>query len=114
MIWLALGSFLSGCSSAQKSSEISAAYVPTSEYKMMSCDNLANEARRVRRSVADLEIDVDEAYDTDKTAEVITWVLFWPAAFAMDGNKQEASRLSEAKGQAEAIRSALIQKGCEY
>ena len=80
----------------------------------MSCESLTSEARRVRHSVADLKNEVDDAYDTDKTAEAVTWILFWPAAFAMDGNKEEASRFAEAKGQADAIRAALLEKGCEY
>ena len=44
--------------------------------------------------------------------EVVAWVLFWPAALAMDGNDAEAKQLAEAKGEAEAIRAEMLRKGC--
>lgn len=107
-----MASILMACSSAQRSSEVSASYVSSANYMRMSCSNLRSEAERVRASVADLERATDDAYQDDKTMEVVTWLLFWPAAFAMDGNSAEASRLSEARGQAEAIRSAMTEKNC--
>ena len=48
----------------------------------------------------------------DKNVEAVTWILFWPAVFAMDGNDAEAGRLSQAKGEAEAIKSAMKTRGC--
>ena len=103
---------LAGCSSAQKANQVSANYVSSANYSNMSCSNLRSEAERVRASVSDLERATDAAYNEDKTMEAITWLLFWPAAFAMDGNSAETARLAEARGQAEAIRSATISKGC--
>lgn len=108
----AVSLILSACSNAQQSSQVTASYVSSANYTRMSCSNLRAEAERVRASVADLERATDQAYNEDKTMEAITWLLFWPAAFAMDGNSAEAARLSEARGQAEAIRSAMIEKNC--
>ena len=103
---------LVGCSDAKKSSEVTTAYVPTSAYTSMSCTNLRSEDLRLRRSVTEMSGAVDKEYSNDKTMEVVTWLLFWPAAFAMDGNDAEAAKLSQLKGEAEAIRNAMIQKNC--
>jgi hypothetical protein len=103
---------IAGCSTAKKSSEVAATYVPSATYKTMSCSNLRAEGDRLRRSVSDIEASVDAEYKKDKNMELVTWLLFWPAAFAMDGNDAEAKRLADAKGEADAIRSAMIAKGC--
>lgn len=104
--------FTQACSNAQKATEVTANYVSTSSYSSMSCNNLRAEDLRLRHSIAELTGQVDKAYTNDKTMEVVTWVLFWPAVFAMKGNDAEASRLAQAKGEAEAIRSAMISKNC--
>ena len=101
------------CSDAQKSSEVAASYVPTSKYEDMSCRNLRVEGERLRASLGNLEASVDKAYKQDKNMEAVTWILFWPAVFAMDGNDAEAKQLADAKGEAEAIRAAQLSKGCK-
>ena len=101
------------CSDAQKSSEVPASYVPTSKYEDMSCRNLRVEGERLRASLGNLEASVDKAYKQDKNMEAVTWILFWPAVFAMDGNDAEARQLADAKGEAEAIRAAQLSKGCK-
>jgi hypothetical protein len=62
--------------------------------------------------MSDLEASVDKSYKQDKNLEAVTWILFWPAMFAMDGNDEEAERLSKAKGEADAIKSAMEARGC--
>lgn len=103
---------LSACSSAQQSTEVAPAFVSSTKYSGMSCSNLRNEGERLRASVSNLEASVDKAYKQDKTMEAVTWILFWPAVFAMDGNEAEAKQLANAKGEAEAIRAEMIRKGC--
>jgi len=103
---------LQACSDAKKASEVTAAYVPISAYSSMSCNNLRAEDLRLRRSVSEMSGTVDKEYNNDKAMEAVTWILFWPAAFAMDGNDAEAAQLSQAKGEAEAIRAAMIAKDC--
>jgi hypothetical protein len=108
-----LGLFLTACSDAKKASEVTAAYVPSATYTNLSCNNLRAEDARLRRTVADLAVNVDKEYRNDKSMEAVTWILFWPAVLAMDGNDAEASRLAQAKGEAEAIRAAMISKNCQ-
>ena len=103
---------LASCSDAQKSAEVTAQYVPATKYEHLSCAALRDEAARLQASVTGIEAEVDKAYKQDKTMEAVTWVLFWPALFAMDGNDAEANRLALARGEAEAIRAAMLRKGC--
>ena len=55
---------------------------------------------------------VDKAYDSDKTTEVVTWVLFAPAAFFLEGNQKEATEFSAAKGQYDTVQEAIAIKKC--
>lgn len=104
--------FLGACSDAQKAVEVQPDYVSSHKYNGMSCSKLRIEAERVKASVAGFETSVDKAYKNDKTMEAVTWILFWPAVFAMDGNDEEAAKLSKAKGEAQAITAAMEAKGC--
>lgn len=103
---------VAACSTAQKSTEVTPAFISSTKYSGVSCNNLRSESERLRSSVSNLEAGVDKAYSDDKTMEVVAWVLFWPAALAMDGNDAEAKQLAEAKGEAEAIRAEMLRKGC--
>ena len=57
-------------------------------------------------------VAVDKAHDSDQTTELVTWILFAPAAFWLEGNETEASRYAAQKGQAEAINEALRINKC--
>lgn len=103
---------LTACSDAQKASEVAPDYVPTSQYQDMSCRQLRAEAEAIKARTPALERAVDKAYQHDKNMEAVTWILFWPAALAMDGNDAEAQKLAEAKGQVEAIGTSMRAKGC--
>lgn len=111
-LFLGTSFLLSACSDAQKSSEVTTAYVATSNYSSKSCKQLRSESDRLRRSVPELAAAVDREYKKDKNLEAVAWVLFWPAALAMDGNDEESTRLSHAKGEADAIKSAMQARGC--
>ena len=77
------------------------------------CSALRGEAERAAANQQSLEGNVDKAYKRDKGVEAAAWILFWPAALAMKGNDAEANQLSQAKGEAEAIKSAMLSKGCK-
>lgn len=113
-IHLALGISLAltACSDAQKATEVAPDYVPTSQYQGMSCRQLRAEAEAIKARTPALERAVDRSYQQDKNLEAVTWILFWPAALAMDGNDAEAQKLAQAKGQIEAIGTAMRAKGC--
>lgn len=109
---LALALIFSGCSSAPKSSEVSAAYIPITQYGNHTCEQLVAEAEAVRRSIPGLEAAVDAHRSNQTGVEVVTWVLFWPAAFALDKGEQSSSQLAKAKGELQAIQVALMTNKC--
>ena len=104
---------LTACSDAEKSSAIVPEYIPASMYSEYSCRELKTEADRIIASTPLLEAAVDKEYKKDKTAEVAAWVLFWPAALAMDGNTGERRSLAIARGRLEAIYANLKSKLCK-
>lgn len=103
---------LAACSSAPKSHEVQGAYVSTSKFASMSCDQLISEAENLRRATPALAAAVDKHREQQTAVEVVTWVLFWPAAFALDKGTEYSQPLAQAKGELEAIQSALRQKKC--
>ena len=103
-IFLILSSLLIiSCSSAKKSSEITTKYVPASNYSHLSCEQLIAQAEIIRARTPGLAAAVDKHRKTQTGVEVVTWVLFWPAAFLLDDGDQMSFELAEAKGQLEAI-----------
>lgn len=113
--WLLLPMFASlvACSDAKTPSEVAPELVSPSMYRGMSCRELRAEARSVQEATPALAAAVDKEYKNDKAMEAVTWILFWPAAFAMDGNDAEAAQLARAKGQLKAITEQMKSKGCK-
>ena len=101
-----------GCSSAPKANEVSAAYVSTTQYTNLTCDQLIAEAEAVRRSVPALEDAVNKHRSNQTGVEVVTWVLFWPAAFLLDKGEATSGQLAKAKGEIDAIGLAMKSKRC--
>lgn len=103
---------LVGCSSAQRSSEVNAVYVPADQYKSMSCEELSSSAEELRKRTPSLAKAVDDARKSDKLVEAGGWFLFAPALLFLDGNAEESAALASAKGQLDAIRTASITAEC--
>ena len=51
--------------------------------------------------------------EQDAVATGVALVLFWPAAFFIKGNKENAAEVSRLKGEMEAIEQVSIKKGCK-
>ena len=101
-----------GCSSAQRASEVSSAQVSVAPYLKMTCGELAQEYTSLDRLSDALADSVDKARSSDKTKEAVAWLIFAPAALLMDGNQEEASKLSAVKGQLQAVQQAQSINGC--
>ena len=112
IIALSLLVVISGCSSAKKSIEVQSSYVPASRYSHLSCQQLISEAEALRARTPALASAVDKHRENQTGVEVVTWVLFWPAAFLLDDGSEMSSELAEAKGQLEAIQQNLYSKKC--
>jgi hypothetical protein len=101
-----------GCSSAPKVSEVKTVYVPASRYENMTCEKLVIEAEAVRRSVPGLEEAVEKHRSNQTGVEVVTWLLFFPAALALDKGEGNSTKLGQAKGELEAISIAMKSNKC--
>jgi hypothetical protein len=103
---------LAGCSSAPKPNEVTAAYVPAAQYQNLTCDQLVAEAESIRRSTPALEAAVEQHRKSQTGVEVVTWVLFWPAAFLLDKGTEYSAPLAQARGQLQAIQLQLQANKC--
>ena len=103
---------LAGCTKAIKSSEVQSEFVSAAKYKPFTCDELIDELEKIRAREPEGARQVDEHYKGEKNRELVTWLLFWPAAFGMDDGKDKSQRLARIRGELEAIRTAMISKKC--
>ena len=103
---------LSACSSARQSSEINKTYVSSSKYKSFNCEELIREAENIRAREPAIAAKVDQHYKSQKNTELVTWLLFWPAAFWLDDGSAEANKLAQVRGELDAIRQSMISKKC--
>ena len=103
---------LASCTTAKKASEVSAVYIPASNYENLNCDQLFKAAEGIRSKTPALARAVDATRKTDKVKEQVAWWLFFPAAFFLEGNAAEQTELAVARGQLEAIRNAAIKAQC--
>jgi len=103
---------LVGCSSAKKASEVSATYIDPAPHMKMECSELFQAAENLRREELSVRGQVDSAYDSDKTAEIVAWLLFAPAAFLIDGNAEEQAKLASILGQRQAVSTAVSVNKC--
>ena len=107
---VALGAALAGCASS--SSEITPAYVSPVAYQSYTCQQLALEAQAISTRAATLSGNQDSQRSKDQLATAAAIVVFWPAAFFVGGDKQNAAELANMKGQMVAVEQASIAKKC--
>jgi hypothetical protein len=101
---------LVGCASS--SADIAPAYVSPVAYQSYNCQQLALEAQAVSTRAATLSGVQDNQRSKDQVATGVAIVVFWPAAFFVQGDKQNAAELAQMKGQMVAIEQASIAKKC--
>src|SRR5262245_9842000 len=107
---VALGAALAGCASS--SSEITPAYVSPVAYQSYTCQQLALEAQAISTRAATLSGTQDSQRSKDQLATAAAIVVFWPAAFFVGADKQNAAELANMKGQMVAVEQASIAKKC--
>lgn len=101
---------LAGCASS--SSDIAASYVSPVMYQQHTCQQLAMEAQAVTARAGSLSGVQDGQRTKDAWTTAAAVVIFWPAAFLVEGDKQTAAELAQMKGQMVAIEQASIAKKC--
>src|SRR5215472_8751527 len=107
---VALAIALAGCASS--SAEIAPAYISPVIYQSYTCQQLALEAQAVSTRAATLSGVQDSQRTKDGWATAAAVVVFWPAAFFVGGDKQNAAELAQMKGQMVAVEQASIAKKC--
>ncbi|MDP3861984.1 MAG: hypothetical protein Q8Q63_10430 [Phaeovulum sp.] len=110
ILGLVMASLLTGC--ATSSNEVAPQYISPTMYQNFSCRQIAEEAQRVSARTAQLSGVQDAKAQGDAVATGVALVLFWPALFFIQGDKQNAAELSRLKGEFQALEQASIQKNC--
>jgi hypothetical protein len=99
-----------GC--ASRSGDIAATYVSPLQYDNFSCRQLSEEAQRISQRAAVAAGVQDKQRSDDAVATTVAVVIFWPAAFFVGGDKQNAAELARLKGEMDAIEQTSIRKNC--
>ena len=87
--YFALAILISGCSTAQRATDVSAIRVPIAPYLKMTCQELATEQNALVTQAQSVGAQVDDSYRSDKNTELVTWILFAPAAFGWTAIKKK-------------------------
>jgi cobalamin synthase len=101
---------LVGC--ASKAADITPTYVSPIQYQSFTRPQLAAEAQRVSAAAAAASGAQDSQATKDAVATTAAVIIFWPAAFLVQGDKNNAAQLAQLKGQMDAIQQASIMKNC--
>jgi hypothetical protein len=76
------------------------------------CQQLAEEAQRVSAHAAEAAGAQDGQATSDAVVTTAAVVVFWPAAFFVGGDEQNAAELARLRGQMDAIEQTSIRKKC--
>jgi len=104
---------LTACSNAPKSNEVAPDYISSAGYEKLDCERLALEYSTLGSQVRSATDAVDAHRNRQTGVEVVTWLLFWPAALALDKGSEHSSRLARLKGEQEAIAKSQRIQGCK-
>jgi hypothetical protein len=112
MKWLSATCALTLAACATSSDKIAPSYVSPMQYEAYDCRQLAEEAQRVSHRAAVAAGVQDSQRTNDAVATTVAVIIFWPALFAIGGDKQSAAELALLKGQMEAIEQTSVRKKC--
>lgn len=103
---------LAAGSCAKKSEDVAAAYVSPLAYQQYSCQQLAGEAERVSQRAAELSGVQDKKRTRDTVTTTAAVIVFWPAAFLVNGDDAQTAELARLKGEFQTIQQVSVQKNC--
>lgn len=101
---------LAGCASSSK--DIVSASVSPLQYQNYTCDQLLSENSRIQNKAIELGARLDQSAQNDKAITGVALLLFWPAAFALGGNKAQEAEYARLKGESDAIGQTLVMRNC--
>ena len=100
---------LAGCATAPD--QIAANYVSPVVFSGQTCGQLNAQAQQLNARLASATGQQAQQAYSDAAMTAVALVLFWPAAFFIGGNDQGPA-IAQMRGEAEAIQSAAIARGC--
>ena len=101
---------IAGCASSSEA--IKPAYVSPLQYQNFTCQQIGAEMERVSRRASEAAGVQDSQRTSDQWATAGAVVLFWPAAFLVKGDGNNAAELARLKGEFEALEKIGIEKNC--
>lgn len=107
---LSLTAISVGCSTSAEN--VKAAYFSPVTYQKYTCAQIKAEAARVSNEVAALTGQQDRKASDDAVATGVAVVLFWPAAFLVDGDDHTTAELARMKGKFNALKAESEKKRC--
>lgn len=106
----ALAAALAGCASSAE--KVAPVYVSPLQYDAYNCQQIGEEARRVAARASEAAGVQNEQARSDATTTAVAIVIFWPAAFFLDGDNEKTAELARLKGELQAIEQSAIRKQC--
>lgn len=105
-----LAAALAGC--ATRSGDVAPEAVDATPLALLDCEQLYDEADRVRQRAAEVAYSLDERSGQNIVALGLGVTVFWPALVAMRPVGPDAKALAQLKGRDEAIGRTLADKRC--
>jgi len=106
---LTVAATMAGCAASPES--IAPAYVSPNAFASKSCGQLNASAAQINARLATATGQQAQQAGNDAAMTAVALILFWPAAFAIGGNDQ-APAIAQMRGEAQAIQSAAVARGC--
>jgi hypothetical protein len=101
---------VSGCASS--ADKVAPVYVSPLQYDAYNCQQIGEEARRIAARASEAVGVQNEQARSDATTTAVAIVIFWPAAFFLDGDNEKTAELARLKGELQAIEQSAIRKQC--
>lgn len=102
--------FVISCASASK--DVETINVSPDQYKNLNCRSLAYELAQLNQRKNTLAAALDEKASNDQGIATASGLLFWPAAFALGGNKEQEQEYARIKGEYDAVIQVGAEKQC--
>ena len=106
------GLIVAGC--ASKASDVAPSYVSPMQYDAYNCEQPAEGAQRISAHATEAAGAQESQATRDAVATTAAIVAFWPAAFFVGGDKQNAAELARLRGEMDGIEQTSIRKNMEF
>ncbi|ODA66286.1 hypothetical protein A7A08_02933 [Methyloligella halotolerans] len=110
VVLVLIGLVIGSC--AKKAEDVPAAYVSPLTYQPYNCQQLAGEAERVSQRAAELSGVQNKKRTRDTVTTTAAVIVFWPAAFLVNGDDAQTAELARLKGEFQTIQQVSVQKNC--